>query len=167
MLLVAQIMLQQPGMLFYWNIKMQTKNDYTISEFQIENLKIDLENLIQENKKILGEVKTVAIAQAWKILQLAIAKIIQTIENKSKSLAGKDKKEIAMTLLSQFYDSVFIAIDIPLVPAVAESIIHRYTKSFLMILVSSSIDAMVSTFREIGIFSSKNYVSSVLVNEVP
>jgi hypothetical protein len=134
---------------------------------QVENLKADLENLIQENQKILGEVKTVAIAQAWKILQLAIAKIIQNIENKSKTLAGKDKKEIAMILLSQFYDSVFIAIDIPLVPAVAESIIHRYTKSFLMILVSSSIDAMVATFREIGVFSSKDYVSSVLVNEVP
>jgi hypothetical protein len=134
---------------------------------QVENLKVDLENLIQENQKILGEVKTVAIAQAWKILQLAIAKIIQNIENKSKTLAGKDKKEIAMILLSQFYDSVFIAIDIPLVPAVAESIIHRYTKSFLMILVSSSIDAMVATFREIGVFSSKDYVSSVLVNEVP
>jgi hypothetical protein len=134
---------------------------------QVENLKVDLENLIQENQKILGEVKTVAIAQAWKILQLAIAKIIQTIENKSKTLAGKDKKEIAMILLSQFYDSVFIAIDIPLVPAVAESIIHRYTKSFLMILVSSSIDAMVATFREIGVFSSKDYISSVLVNEVP
>jgi hypothetical protein len=134
---------------------------------QVENLKADLENLIQENQKILGEVKTVAIAQAWKILQLAIAKIIQNIENKSKTLAGKDKKEIAMILLSQFYDSVFIAIDIPLVPTVAESIIHRYTKSFLMILVSSSIDAMVATFREIGVFSSKDYVSSVLVNEVP
>jgi hypothetical protein len=136
-------------------------------QYQAENLKVDLENLIQENQKILGEVKSVAIAQAWKILQLAVAKIVQSIENKSKSLAGKDKKEIAMSLLSQFYDAVFIAIDIPLVPSVAESIIHKYTKSFLMILVSSSIDAMVATFREIGIFPSKDYLSAVTVNEVP
>ncbi len=100
-------------------------------------------------------------------MQLAVAKIVQSIENKSKSLAGKDKKEIAMSLLSQFYDAVFIAIDIPLVPSVAESIIHKYTKSFLMILVSSSIDAMVATFREIGIFPSKDYLSAVTVNEVP
>jgi hypothetical protein len=137
-------------------------------QYQAENLKVDLENLIQENQKILGEVKAVAIAQAWKILQLAVAKIVQSIENKSKTLAGKDKKEIAMTLLSQFYDAVFIAIDIPLVPSVAESIIHKYTKSFLMILVSSSIDAMVATFRDIGVFSSKDYLSSVtVVNKVP
>jgi hypothetical protein len=134
---------------------------------QAENLKVDLENLVQESQKILGEVKTVAVAQAWKILQLAVAKIIQAIEAKTQNLVGKDKKEIAMSLLSQFYDSVFIAIDIPVVPAIAESIIHKYTKSFLMLLVSSSIDAMVATFREIGLFESKNYSSSLSINQVP
>lgn len=137
------------------------------NQSQVENLKVDLVNLIQENQKILGKVKKVAISQAWKILQLAIAKIIQAIENKTTNLAGKDKKEIAMSLLSSFYDSIFIAIDIPLVPSVAESIIHRYTKSFLMILVSSSIDAMVATFREIGIFSPKNYLKPSILNTVP
>jgi hypothetical protein len=97
----------------------------------------------------------VAVAQAWKILQLAVAEIIQTIEHTEPSLAGKDKKAIAMELLSGFYDKVFIIVDIPFVPNVMEPIIHRHVKSFLMILVSSTVDAMVTTFRQVGIFPLK------------
>lgn len=121
-----------------------------------ESLKPDLEILISQSKDSLGEVKKVAIAQAWKILQLTIAKIIQKIELSAGSMAGKDKKTVAMELLSSFYDRVFVVIDIPFVPPFAESIIHKYVKTFLMILVSSTIDAMVTTFRETGIFTNNN-----------
>lgn len=85
-------------------------------------------------------------------MQLTIANIIQKIENIGNGLSGKDKKTIAMEFLSKFYDTTFIIIDVPLVPNILEPIIHKYIKSFLMILVSSSIDAMVATFREIGVF---------------
>lgn len=121
----------------------------------LEVLKPELENLVQESKNALNEVKRVAIAQAWKILQLAVARIIQSIESTAKDLAGKDKKTVAMTLLSNFYDSVFLVVDVPFVPNVLEPIIHRYVKSFLMILVGSTIDAMVTTFRETGVFPVK------------
>jgi hypothetical protein len=117
-----------------------------------EIVALEIEKLISQAKISLNEVKVVALAQAWKILQLAVASTIQIIENTSGDLAGKDKKIIAMDLLSKFYDSVFIIVDIPLVPNLVEPIIHKYVKAFLMILVSSTIDAMVTTFRNTGVF---------------
>lgn len=113
---------------------------------------LEVEKLVVQAKESINEVKIVALAQAWKILQLAVASTIQIIENTATDLAGKDKKAIAMDLLSKFYDSVFIVVDIPFVPNLVEPIIHRYVKAFLMVLVSSTIDAMVTTFRNTGVF---------------
>lgn len=112
----------------------------------------ELEKLINQAKLSLNEVKIVALAQAWKILQLAIVATIKIIEDNSPELNGKDKKTIAMETLSKFYDSVFIVVNVPFVPNVIEPIIHKYIKTFLMVLVGSSIDAMVTTFRNLGIF---------------
>ncbi len=127
-----------------------------------EALNLELEKLINQAKSSLNEVKRVAVAQAWKILQLTIAAVIQQIEVKHPELAGKDKKTIAMDFLSRFYDSVFVIVDVPLVPNVIEPIIHRHIKTFLMILVGSTVDAMVSTFREIGIFKPKEETPTTL-----
>jgi hypothetical protein len=121
-----------------------------------ELLKPELENLINESKISLNEVKRVAIGQAWKILQLAIANIIQKIEVLSVDETGKDKKTVAMDLLNNFYDKVFTIIDIPFIPPLIEPLIHKYVKTFLMILVGSTIDAMVTTFRETGVFLQSN-----------
>lgn len=126
----------------------------------IELLKPKLENLIQESKTALKEVKRVALAQAWKILQLAVVEVIQAIELAANNIDGKDKKAAAMEILSKFYDSVFLIVDIPFVPNIFEPIIHRYVKSFLMILVSSTIDAMVTTFKQTGVFADNNSVDS-------
>lgn len=122
----------------------------------IELLKPELESLVNESKAALNEVQRVAVSQAWKLLQLAVVQIIQAIERTQPTLAGKDKKTVAMELLSAFYDSVFVVVDIPFVPNVLEPIIHRHVKNFLMILVSSTIDAMVTTFRQVGVFSVKS-----------
>jgi hypothetical protein len=92
-------------------------------------------------------------------MQLAVASTIQIIENIGTDLNSPDKKTLAMNLLSGFYDKVFLVVDIPVVPNVLEPIIHRYVKAFLMVLVSSSIDAMVTTFRNAGIFIKKSYVT--------
>lgn len=113
---------------------------------------LEVEKLVNQAKISLNEVKVVALAQAWKILQLAVASTIQIIENTATDLAGKDKKAIAMELLNKFYDSVFVVVDIPFVPNLVEPIIHKYVKAFLMVLVSSTIDAMVTTFRNTGVF---------------
>lgn len=118
-------------------------------------LQPELENLVSQTKNNLGEVKKVALDQAWKILQLAIAYSVQSIENKFTNLAGKDKKVIALDFINSFYDSVFIVVDIPFVPNAIEPIIHRYVKKILMVMVGSSIDATVTIFRNAGIFKQK------------
>lgn len=132
-----------------------------------ELVKIEVDKLIEQAKGSLQEVKVVALAQAWKILQLAVASTIQVIENTATDLAGKDKKTIAMELLSKFYDSVFIVVDVPFVPNVLEPIIHKYVKSFLMVLVSSTIDAMVTTFRHTGVFVDPNTKVNMFIDVKP
>lgn len=121
-----------------------------------ENLKLLLENLIVNAKKSVGDVKNVALPQAWTLLQLMVAEIIQAIEVNCPTLVGRDKKELAMTFLSTFYDSVFVIVNVPFVPAFLQPIIHKYVKSLLMILVGATIDAMVTTFRNTGVFIQKD-----------
>ena len=120
---------------------------------ELVQVKVDL--LVNQVKLSLKDLKTVAISEAWKILQLAVVEIIQQIEQSGSELKGKDKKALAMELLSKFYDSVFMIIDVPFVPNLIEPIIHKYVKSLLMILLGSTIDAMVTAFRQIGIFEDR------------
>lgn len=125
-------------------------------EQQIQNqIQQEIEKLIEVTKQSLGIVKSVALAEVWKILQLVIAAIIQIIENIATDLSGPEKKALAMDLISNFYDKVFLIVDIPVVPNILEPIIHKYVKAFLMILVGSTIDAMVTTFRNTGVFFTK------------
>lgn len=118
-------------------------------------IKAETEKLILKTKESLKEVQRIALAEAWKLLQLATASIIQVIEAIGNDLTSPEKKALAMTLLGDFYDKVFIAIDIPVVPNFIEPVLHKYIKAFLMILLSSTIDALVATFRETGVFISK------------
>jgi len=125
---------------------------------ELVQVKVDL--LVNQVKLSLKDLKAVAISEAWKILQLAVIEIIQEIEELGSDLKGKDKKALAMELLSKFYDSVFMIIDIPFVPNLIEPIIHRHVKSLLMILLGSTIDAMVTAFRQIGIFEDRVLIDS-------
>jgi hypothetical protein len=113
------------------------------------------EKVHQELKQKLQNLKSVALSEAWKTLQLVIASTVQIIEAVAKDLEGKEKKEIAIDYINNFYDKAFLIIDIPFVPSLVEPIIHRYIKKILMIMVSSSIDATVTIFRETGIFLKK------------
>lgn len=119
----------------------------------------EIDKLIEQTKKSLEEVRSVAVGQAWKILQLAVASTIQVIETKTTELSGSDKKVMAMDMISNFYDRVFLIVNVPFVPNLLEPMMHKYVKSFLMVLVGASIDAMVTTFRQIGLFKSKPIVS--------
>lgn len=115
----------------------------------------EVEKLVAKTKESLNEVQRIALAEAWKILQLAVASVIQVIEAIGSDLSSPEKKELAMGLLNSFYDSVFVVVDVPVVPNFLEPIIHKYVKAFLMILVSSTIDALVTTFRNTGVFLKK------------
>lgn len=122
----------------------------------IDSLQQELAKFATESKESLKVVKTVAATQAWKILQLAIAITIQFIENIATDLSGPDKKKIAMQALSEFYDKVFTVVKVPFLPSLLEPLMHKYVKAFLMALVGASIDAMVTTFKQVGIFKDKN-----------
>jgi hypothetical protein len=125
----------------------------------IDSIKIKMDEFMTQVKISLGEVKSVAISQAWKILQLAVAQTVQVLEQNANNLAGPDKKAMAMDYLSKFYDSVFTVVDVPMIPNFIQPIIRQYVKVFLMALVSSSIDAMVTTFRQVGVFKTQPLVS--------
>jgi hypothetical protein len=123
-----------------------------------QNLSVnDLGNLVVKAKEILKNAKAVAMPQAWKVLQLATAEVIQTVEDNNPSLKGVDKKTLAMGTISKFYDQVFTIINFPFVPQVLQPIIQKYVKQILMLLVSATIDALVTTFRNSGIFVDPSY----------
>jgi hypothetical protein len=126
----------------------------TVKELVLEQA----EKTTAELKQSLKNLKSVALSEAWKALQLVVASTVQIIEAIAKDLEGKDKKAIAIEYINTFYDTTFTIIDIPLVPNLLEPIIHSYVKKVLMILVSSSIDATVSIFRQTGIFLQKGQV---------
>jgi len=100
----------------------------------------------------VGEVKSFALDETWKLLQLATATVVQIIESIGNDLSSPDKKALALELLNSFYDKFFLIVDIPFVPNLIEPIIHRYIKNILMIMVSASIDATVTIFRNTGVF---------------
>lgn len=112
----------------------------------------EVEELTNNIKQSLGNVKRIAVDEAWKLLQLVTANIIQIIETIGEDLSGRDKKKLAIGLISNFYDRVFVVVDIPFLPNVLESYLHKYVKQFLMLLVSTTIDSMVTIFRNTGVF---------------
>lgn len=122
-----------------------------------------LESLIKSVKESLINSKNVTVSKAWGILQLAVADTIRTIEISTPSLKGATKKEIALSMISSFYDKVFLVVTVPYVPAPLQPIISKYTKALLMLLVSSAIDSMVQIFKQSGIFeSARNSVDPAL-----
>lgn len=126
-----------------------------------EKIQPELQETIDQIKTTLSDAKKVALAEAWKILQVLVAKVITSIETAAVDWSGKEKKQLAMSFLSDAYDALFSAIDIPGIPAFLENYLHKYIKSVLMILMSSAIDAMVATFRDIGVFVAKKKNESI------
>ena len=133
-----------------------------------QNLSVnDISNLVVKAKEILKNAKAVAMPQAWNILQLATAEVIQTVEDNNPSLKGVDKKTLAMGMISKFYDQTFTIINFPFVPQVLQPIIQKYVKQILMLLVSATIDALVTTFRNSGIFVNPGYKVDPIVDNIP
>lgn len=121
-------------------------------------LKEELNNLISVTKTSLVDIKTFALAEVWKILQLFTVAVIRLIENFGNELSGPEKKEIALEAIGKFYDAIFTYIDLPWIPAPIEAVLHGYLKNVIMMLVDSAIDAMVTTFRQVGVFKPKEEV---------
>lgn len=115
-------------------------------------IRLEVEKLINSTKDSLKEVQRFALGEAWKLLQLTTASVVQIIEGIGNDLSGPDKKALAMDLLNSFYDKIFLVVDVPFVPNLVEPIIHKYIKNILMIMVSATIDATVTIFRNTGVF---------------
>ena len=120
-----------------------------------ELIRQEVLKLITEVKVSLKDVKRFAISEAWKILQLVVAVVIQIIENLGENLSGPEKKKVALEVIENFYDTVLGSIDIPGIPSFLEPMFHNSVKNLMMIFVGASIDAMVATFRNVGVFKSK------------
>jgi hypothetical protein len=118
----------------------------------VELIRAEVEKLTLRTQEKVGEVKKFALDEAWKLLQLATATIVQIIESIGNDLSSPDKKILALELLGGFYDKFFLVVDVPFVPNLIEPIIHKYIKNILMIMVSASIDATVTIFRNTGVF---------------
>jgi hypothetical protein len=135
---------------------------------QTQNLSVNnIQSLVEKAKTILKTVKDVAMPQAWNVLQLATVDIIQSIEINSPTLKGADKKTLAMAMISNFYDQVFTVVNFPFVPKPLQPIIQKYVKQILMLLVSSSIDALVITFRNTGIFIDPSSAVTPDIDKTP
>lgn len=117
-----------------------------------EQVQKELQSTVDGIKSELESVKRVAISEAWKVLQLIVGKLVRIIETTAVSWSGPEKKELAMSIIEDTYDKLFSVIDIPMIPALLESYLHSYVKKILLILVGATIDATVTTFRDIGIF---------------
>ena len=120
-----------------------------------ELIRQEVIKLITEVKVSLKDVKRFAISEAWKILQLVVAVVIQIIEKLGENLSGPEKKKVALEVIENFYDTVLGSIDIPGIPSFLEPMFHNSVKNLMMIFVGASIDAMVATFRNVGVFKSK------------
>ena len=125
-----------------------------------ELIRQEFQKLIEESKASAKELKKIAVGEAWKILQLLTASVIQIIENIGKDLDSPDKKALALELISKFYDEVFNMVVLPWIPVTIQSLLKGYIKQLLMLFVSSAIDAMVTTFRNVGVFVNKVEASS-------
>jgi hypothetical protein len=131
-----------------------------------ELIQKEVEKLILTTKETYKDIKKFAIGQMWKILQLVIAAIIQIIEIIGNDLSSVEKKELALNMVSNFYDTIFLVVDIPGIPSFIESYIHKYVKALVMIFVSSTIDSMVRIFREVGVFKKKLQYQGIFQYEV-
>ena len=120
-----------------------------------ELIRREVLKLITEVKISLKDVKRFAISEAWKVLQLVVAVVIQIIEKFGENLSGPEKKKVALEVIENFYDTVLGSIDIPGIPTFMEPMFHNSVKSLMMIFVGASIDAMVATFRRVGVFTQK------------
>jgi hypothetical protein len=128
-------------------------------------IKEEVQKLIEETKKSASDVKKIAIGEAWKILQLLTAVVIQIIENIGKDLSSPEKKQLALELISDFYDEVFSVVLLPWIPVFIQSWLKGHVKQLLMLFVGSAIDALVTTFRNVGVFKPKIAVAADLSAE--
>ena len=97
-----------------------------MSEATKDQIGVEFDKVKEDVLASLGEVKRLAIKEAWKVMQVVIGELVMLIEKIGTDLSSTEKKELAMNLLSGFYDSVFKAVDLPFIPNVFEPLFHEH-----------------------------------------
>ena len=121
---------------------------------QLTQLKDNLDEFIANIKLKVGEMNIFrfSYADAWGLLQQAVAEIVLTVEKYIKELPGEEKKRIALAYIGSFYDNVITTIDIPYVPNCIEPMFDMYFKKIFMSLAATTIDGLVAVFNATGVF---------------
>lgn len=122
-----------------------------------ENLEKEADGLFDSFKEKLGTLGHVLkLPEAWRIIQDATAQTVIIIErNVGRALSGPEKKAKALARIEKVIDVVCALIDVPFIPDWAESYADRYIKLFLLEVADGSIDALVKTFHDTGVFPPK------------
>ena len=93
---------------------------------------------------------------AWSIIQDAIAQTVWAIEtNIGNAISGPEKKAKALEVIAGIIDVVFVTVNIPYIPGWVESLLEKYIRKFLLDIADGSIDAIVKTFHDTGVFAPK------------
>ena len=121
------------------------------SQGVVEKEALSLCQKLQEN--LQATKNRLRIKDAWRMVQDSIAKVVIIIEkNIGSDMPGAEKKAIAMNVIEKVVDIVCALIDIPGIPRWIQSALYKYLKKFLLEVADGSIDAIVKTFRETGVF---------------
>lgn len=116
--------------------------------------------MVTKTKNQLNDVKTVALSQAWKILDDGATDVVLFLQLFATDLSKPEKKEQAMIIMSEFYDKVFTIVEFPFVPKILQPLVQKFVKQILLILVSSAIDSAVTTLKKTGVIKD-GVVSSI------
>ena len=121
-----------------------------------EILQNKLALLVESARTSLNNVQRVALFEAWKLLDEAIATVVITLQDFATNLSGPEKKAEAMSVISEFYDKVFTIVEFPFIPKILQPVVQSYVKKILMILVSAGIDSTVKILKAKGVLRPSN-----------
>lgn len=135
-------------------------------------IKQEVEKLVQKTKNQLNDIKSVSLAQAWKILDDRVTDVVLFLQTFATDLSKPEKKDQAMLIISDFYDQIFKIVEFPFVPKILQPVIQKFVKQLLFILISSAIDSAVTTLKKTGVIKDGVPVASasdadfILVEEI-
>jgi hypothetical protein len=123
----------------------------------LEELKDNLKTLLSDLAVSIKERhEKCSLSAGWRLVQECVAKVVLIIESTvGSALSGPEKKEQAMEAIGKIVDTVMVIIDVPFVPEWFEQRVDKYIRIILMDIASGSIDALVTTFHDTGVFPPK------------
>lgn len=114
-------------------------------------VKQEIEKLVEKTRSQLSDLKSVSLAQAWKILDDRVTDVVLFLQTFATDLTKPEKKDQAMAIMSDFYDQIFRIVEFPFIPKLLQPVVQKFVKQLLFILISSAIDSAVTTLKKTGV----------------